>query len=59
MTSEAPHSAMSKSANKHNRITGTGLPLHADLPELIEKDEISESQDPKLRAKRLVEEFDW
>jgi len=50
---------MAKSQNKHNRIQGTSGPLHEALPELIETGEVSVSQDPKIRGKRLVEEFDW
>jgi elongation factor 2 len=59
MTSESSQSAMTKSQNKHNRLTGTAFPLHELLPDLIENGEIDASQDPKIRGKRLVEEFDW
>lgn len=59
MTAESSQSAMAKSQNKHNRLTGTAGPLHEDLPELIESGEIDASQDIKLRGKRLVEEFGW
>jgi len=59
MTHESTQSAMTKSQNNHNRITGTAQPLHELLPELIENGEIFESQDPKARGKRLVEEFEW
>jgi elongation factor 2 len=59
MTSDSSQQAMAKSQNKHNRISGTSGPLHEALPDLIESDEISPTQDPKIRAKRLVEEFDW
>jgi elongation factor 2 len=59
MTCESSQSAMTKSQNKHNRLTGTALPLHELLPDLIENGEIDESQDPKIRGKRLVEEFEW
>jgi hypothetical protein len=55
MTEESSQQAMTKSQNKHNRITGTSAPLHPDLPQLIEDDEISASQDPKARGKRLVD----
>ena len=50
---------MTKSQNKHNRLTGTAGPLHEALPGLIESGEIDASQDVKIRGKRLVEEFDW
>lgn len=55
MTSVSSQTAMTKSQNKHNRIHGTSEPLHEDLPEVIESGDISPSQDPKLRAKRLVD----
>jgi elongation factor 2 len=59
ITEESSQSAMTKSQNKHNRITGTSLPLHEDLPLLIENGEINANQDIKARAKRLVDEFGW
>jgi len=59
MTAESSQSAMAKSQNKHNRLTGTACPLHEDLPDLIESGEIDASQDIKTRGKRLVEEFGW
>jgi len=59
MTAESSQTAMAKSQNKHNRISGTAQPLHEELHELIEQGDISPSQDPKIRGKRLVEEFDW
>jgi elongation factor 2 len=59
MTADCSQSAMTKSQNKHNRIHGTAGPLHEALPQLIEDGEISESQDIKIRGKRLVEEFGW
>ena len=59
MTAESAEPAMTKSQNKHNRIYGTSAPLHEDLPELIESDEISPTQDIKIRGKRLSEEFGW
>lgn len=59
MTEASSQTAMSKSQNKHNRIHGTSEPLHEDLPDLIENNEISPTQDPKERAKRLVDDFGW
>jgi elongation factor 2 len=50
---------MTKSQNKHNRIHGTGGPLHEDLPNLIEAGEITPTQDIKIRGKRLSDEFGW
>jgi elongation factor 2 len=50
---------MTKSQNKHNRLHGTSAPLHEELTILIESDEISPTQDIKVRGKRLSEEFGW
>jgi hypothetical protein len=54
MTEDSSQTAMAKSQNKHNRLSGTAGPLHEALPDLIESEEISETQDPKVRGKRLV-----
>ncbi len=35
MTADSSSTAMTKSQNKHNRLTGTAGPLHEDLPALI------------------------
>lgn len=50
---------MAKSPNKHNRLYGSSEPLDEDLQNLIEAGEIGPSLDPKVRGKRLVDEFDW
>jgi elongation factor 2 len=55
MTSICSQTAMTKSQNKHNRLYGTAGPLHEALSELIEKGDISVTQDIKIRSKRLVE----
>jgi hypothetical protein len=36
MTQASSQQAMTKSQNKHNRLTGSAQPLHEDLPDLIE-----------------------
>ena len=59
ITESSSQDAMAKSQNKHNRITGNSEPLHEKLPDLIENNEIGPTQDPKIRAKRLVDEFEW
>ena len=48
-----------KTNNKKNRLYGTVQPLHENLIAAIEKDEITAKDDPKIRSKRLVEEFEW
>ena len=55
MTEESSQTAMAKSQNKHNRLSGTSGPLHEALPDLIEGGEITATQDVKIRGKRLVE----
>jgi len=50
---------LSKSANKHNRLYCTAQPLEEGLPDIIEKNELGPKDDPKIRAKRLNEEFGW
>jgi elongation factor 2 len=59
MTEVSSQTAMAKSQNKHNRLSGSSEPLHEDIPELIENNEIYATQDAKIRGKRLVEEFEW
>jgi len=49
---------MSKSANKHNRLTCNAMPLHLDLPDKIDGGEITMKMDVKERVKKLAE-FDW
>jgi elongation factor 2 len=55
--SETSPVCLAKSANKHNRLYCTAQRLPDGIPELIEKGEIGPKDDPKLRAKRLHEEF--
>jgi elongation factor 2 len=50
---------MSKSPNKHNRLYVTACPLADGIPELIEKGDMGPKDDPKIRAKRLIDEFEW
>jgi len=50
---------LSKSANKHNRLYCVAQPMEENLPEIIEKGDMGPKDDPKLRAKRLNEEFNW
>lgn len=51
--------AMSKSANKHNRIYATAEPLDEELSLAIENGEVSFKMDPKERTKILVEKYGW
>ena len=53
VTSQSSVTCMAKSPNKHNRIYGHALPLHENLPDAIEKGNVTPKYDPKLRAKLL------
>lgn len=59
MTADSTEPCMTKSQNKHNRLHGSSNPLHEELPNLIESGQITPTQDPKARGKRLADEFDW
>lgn len=50
---------MAKSPNKHNRIYAKGQPMHADLPDAIEKGDVSFKDDLKARAKVLSDTYEW
>lgn len=50
---------MTKSPNNHNRLYGKAEPLHADLPDAIEKGTVSAKDDVKARAKLLSDEYNW
>merc|ERR1711920_508620 len=54
-----PKMCVSKSPNKHNRLYVYAEPIDLELCKLIEKDEIKPTDDPKPRARRLADEFDW
>jgi elongation factor 2 len=59
VTSLSNQVCMSKSANKHNRLYVTAQALEEGIPELIEKGDLGPKDDPKVRSKRLVDEFNW
>ena len=59
ITYESTKEALAKSKNKHNRLFGTSEPLSEELCALIEKGEISSTDDVKTRGKRLIDEFEW
>jgi elongation factor 2 len=50
---------MSKSPNKHNRLYFKGRPMEEELAHAIEEGDISARDDPKDRAKKLVDNFGW
>jgi len=59
VTGSSNQVCMSKSANKHNRLYVTAEPLAEGIPELIEKGDMGPKDDPKIRAKRLIDDFGW
>merc|ERR1712038_1014133 len=50
-----PKMCVSKSPNKHNRLYVYAEPMDLELCKLIEKDEIKQVDDAKLRARRLAD----
>jgi len=50
---------LSKSPNKHNRMYVTCQPFKAGLAEDIDSGKITDKDDPKARARLLVETYDW
>jgi elongation factor 2 len=51
--------ALSKSPNKHNRLYVKALPLADGLSEAIDNGTITPRDDPKVRARKLAEEYGW
>jgi len=54
-----PETCVAKSPNKHNRLYMYCQPMNLELCKLIEDDEIKATDDLKLRARRLANEFSW
>lgn len=50
---------LAKSPNKHNRIYMTAEPLDDELAKLIEEGPLGPKADPKERARKLREDFEW
>jgi len=50
---------LSKSPNKHNRLYMDAQPFAPDLAEAIDDQKVNPRDDPKVRAKVLVEQFEW
>jgi len=50
---------MSKSPNKHNRLYMTASPLDMELQDAIEKGTTGAKQEPKERAKEMVDTYGW
>jgi len=54
-----PSMCVAKSPNKHNRLYMYAEPIDLELCKLIEDGDIKPTDDPKPRARRLADEFDW
>lgn len=59
VTEESSMTVMAKSPNKHNRLYMKAVNLEEELSELIETQKITPRCDPKVRAKRLADDFGW
>lgn len=56
---ESSQVALSKSPNKHNRLYVTAVPFADGLAEAIDNGKINPKDDPKVRARKLAEDFGW
>jgi len=56
---ESSEVALSKSPNKHNRLYVVAKPLEDKLPEAIDNREVNARDEPKLRARKLAEDYGW
>jgi elongation factor 2 len=59
VTATSSKNALSKSANKHNRMFVDATPLEEDLIGAIEENRIHPTQDIKKRARIMIDEFGW
>jgi elongation factor 2 len=51
--------ALSKSANKHNRLYVKAMPIEEELTKAIEEGKVNARDDFKVRARILADEFGW
>ena len=56
---ESSQVCLSKSPNKHNRLHCTAAPLGDELSNDVEDDKIGAKQDPKERARKLQDDYEW
>merc|ERR1712227_117029 len=59
VSSESYMTCLSKSPNKHNRLFLTAKPMPDGLPEDIDKGEVSDKQDSKLRGRYLADKYEY
>jgi len=59
VSAESDRQCLSKSPNKHNRIYMIAKPMPDGLPEDIDKGEVSDKQDFKLRGRYLSDTYEY
>jgi len=59
VTEESSVECMTKSPNKHNRLTMKAEPLNEELTTLIENGKVTPKDDVKSRSRILIDQFDW
>merc|ERR1711966_648903 len=59
VTEESDRMCLSKSPNKHNRLFMKAEPMGEELCIAIDKGEITSTQEPKERARKLADEYGW
>lgn len=50
---------LAKSPNKHNRLYVTAEPLFEGLADAIEKGDVAARMEPKIRARKLADNFGY
>lgn len=59
VTEESSVMGLSKSPNKHNRLYVKAAPIDEELAKAIESGEVTPKDDPKVRARKLAEDYEW
>jgi len=59
VTADSNQICLSKSPNKHNRLYVTATPFSEGLAEAFDRGTITAKEDPKVRARKLAEEYEW
>lgn len=59
VTEESSQMCLSKSPNKHNRLFMKAVPMPDGLPEDIDKGDVSNKQDFKLRGRYLADKYEY
>lgn len=59
VSGESDQMCLSKSPNKHNRLFMKAMPLAEELPQAIEDGAVNPNDDPKTRARVLIDKYNW